>query len=396
MAEESSIARKLDSSIHGIIAFLGTLGVTWGEYLVRPDRIFKAIDADDGRRSQSFTLLTISAFLYAVLVGPYLYQPAVDSDSFLHRLSTYPNAVDVTLAAYENVKNVTVTSLILHAMPLLLAIYLGAYLFARIFAGDEARRTMCIKVLAAGFATQLFLLSLIQSTVLLPLDSIDMMLFLDIAYYFFYAYAILIPWVAYLAFDSQIQNKELKIYRKLPKYSAALVAIVVITVFHSQTGRAQQVLESMLRPFESVKLTLHPQFEYYRNLDTENAELVVYFSLKNDSDEYRLYDTSISFLIIHNGTNAEPIFSSGAKTLTSQAVRFLELPGRTTRTYSMHFPQSTELSVLKHYIPAPWYGDDIYEEIDLTAQLELTQYNEPDITKSEKVEGFSLRVITSD
>lgn len=399
MDRESSIARKLDNSIHGVIAFIGTLFVTWGAYLVRPDRICRTVESDDIRRSQSFTLLAVSAFLYTIVVGPYLYQPVVETHSFMDGFPTFPSADDVMLSAYENVKNATVTSVLMHAMPLLLSIVLGGYFFAKIFVSNGIRFGLCIKVLVAGFAAQLFLLSAIHCAVLLLavwIDFISLDPYFNAAYHLLYIYAMLIPWFAYIAFDNHVRNEKSVIYRKIPKYFAALVVILTIMAIQFQASRIQQFMESRLSPLESVTVSLHPQFELYRKLDAGHSELVVFFTMENNTDDYRLYDSSRSLLVIRDGIHGEPLFSKAARTLMSQQVRFIELPSRTTSSFSMHFVVSTKFSALDPYILPPWYGDDVSKELDLEVQLELTSHGDLDIVQSNKLESFTLRVVTLD
>lgn len=165
-------------------------------------------------------------------------------------------------------------------------------------------------------------------------------------------------------------------------------------LFYVQIGRTHQLVESKLKPIDSVTLSLYPQFELYRNMSAEKYELVVYFSMKNDSDSYRLYDSSSSFLVIHDGINHEPIFSEGARTLTSQETKLIEIPGRTTKTYSMQFFIPMEFSMLNDHVTPTWYGDDNLE-LDLSAHLELTPFGRPDIVKSKNLEGFSVRLINT-
>lgn len=377
MDSKISISDRIEKTIIGFFKFIASVIVTVFSGIFLPHTLGQTNVPKKLDRIQPFTLLAIGSFLYAIVLGPSLYQPKPDmGSSILSNLPVYPDYQEISIEIYREIISTDIWNVILRGFPVLIVSALCIYAASLLLLKKDIR-FQGLKVLVYGIAIQLIYISLLEllfifSFLLNVFEGIPQPLYLILT-----NYVMLIPLIAFgYWYYKQVEESKVQLAFRLP---IILLVSIGILVSLPKVTHINQIIFSSSQQEYYVELKIYDHTIFNKNYNNnQKGAFSIPITITNKTDSTIVIDTeytTIAISHISNNKDFEPYSYIGYLQEFNHLKNgepigdLMEIKPNTSESYRVHFNLfQLEGFVRSFDLFAPWLESG--DEVEVLAYLD--------------------------
>ena len=290
--DKKRLSDKIEDTIEGFILFLFRYIYTFLYVVFRPHRLSQAISVDSYKIVPPFTFLSISCFLYAVLVAPAFSSRQPETSSIMPQMA--PDFNEIAIQAVTKISEATIPSVILAGLPVLLTVSMLSYLFSlMLFKGDYRKQGFDIYAYAFGTHSLLQVVSQAAFITVVLVDAPWLSnlpeLAFNLPFWIIAGYALVLPFIIVFfgfAKTSAVASKT----RKIRGYVLIVGSCFLVPVSYTQSSLLVQSFNQSISPVHGFKITLGDSYDVHKAPTGYIFSGVIYFD--NPTNKDQVFDTN--------------------------------------------------------------------------------------------------------